>query len=313
MNDSGHVAVILNPSAARGGYDESRVDRLRTIAGSRAVVFSIDDPERVHAVIAGVRERQVGTVAIVGGDGTVSSVLTALSRAYGRERWPRIAFLRGGSMNTIANAFGVPAGEPEALLQRLLDGGARPVWPRATLEVEGRLGFLFSAGVLVGFLEALYEQKKLGRGPAGALALLSLVSAQAMFGGAAFREVETPLTATLRIDAIEHPERRYTALAVGTIEQVGLGFRPFRLARECQDQFQIFAFHGSAQALVREFPKIYRGQSMTRGLGFDPLSRKLEISTADGHEIAYALDGDVYRTTSPLYVRVGPKVEVVAF
>jgi diacylglycerol kinase family enzyme len=311
MNEPGHIAVILNPKAAGGGYDQRRVDRLRAIAGSRAVVFSIDEPERVHAVVQGARERSASTVAIIGGDGTVSSVLTALKRAYGNDALPRIALLRGGTMNTIANAFGVPRGTPEVLLDALLNGGARPVWPRATLDVDGRLGFLFSAGVLVGFLETLYAQKQFGRGPLGALSLLSLASMQALVGGPLFRQVETPLTATLRVDGIDHPERRYTAFAVGTVEQVGLGFKPFRLARECQDQFQIFAFHGSAQALVRELPKVYRGQPMTKGLGFDPLARLLEISTQEG-EVAYALDGDVFRATSPLVLRVGPKVEVVA-
>jgi diacylglycerol kinase family enzyme len=311
MNESGQIAVILNPKAAGDAYDAARIDRLRAIAGSRAVLFSIDEPERVHAVAEGIRERKAGVVAIVGGDGTVSSVLTALHRAYGRARWPHIAMLRGGTMNTVANAFGIPRGTPEELLARLLHGGARPVWPRATLEVEGRLGFLFSGGALVGFLDTLYSHSQFGKGPVGAFSLLSVASLQALTGGPLFRMVDTPLTATLRIDDNEHPERRYMAFAVGTVEQVGLGFRPFRLARECQDQFQIFAFHGSAQALVRELPKIYRGQPMTRGFGFDPLARKLEISTKDG-EVAYALDGDVYKTTSPLQVRVGPKVEIVA-
>jgi diacylglycerol kinase family enzyme len=311
MNDPGHIAVILNPRASGNAYDQGRIDKLRAIAGSRAVVFAIDEPERVHAVVQGARERAASTVAIIGGDGTVSSVLTALRRAYGDEALPRIALLRGGSMNTIANAFGVPRGTPETLLDTLLHGGPRPVWPRATLEVDGRLGFLFSAGVLVGFLETLYGQKQFGRGPVGALSLLSIAGVQALVGGPLFRKIETPLTATLRVDGVDHPERRYTALALGTVEQVGLGFRPFRLARECQDQFQMFAFHGSAQALVRELPKLYRGQSMTKGLGFDPLARLLEITTQDG-EVAYAVDGDVYRGPSPLVVRVGPRVEVVA-
>jgi diacylglycerol kinase family enzyme len=312
MNESGQIAVILNPKAAGDAYDAARIDRLRAIAGSRAVLFSIDEPERVHAVAEGIRERGAGVVAIIGGDGTVSSVLTALHRAYGRARWPHIAMLRGGTMNTVANAFGIPRGTPEDLLARLLHSAARPVWPRATLEVEGRVGFLFSAGALVGFLDTLYTHGQLGKGPVGAFSLLSMASLQALTGGPLFRKIDTPLTATLRVDDSEHPERRYMALAVGTVEQVGLGFRPFRLARECQDQFQIFAFHGSAQALVRELPKIYRGQPMTRGFGFDPLARKLEISTQTG-EVAYALDGDVYKTTSPLYVGVGPKVEIVAF
>jgi diacylglycerol kinase (ATP) len=311
MNESGQIAVILNPRAAGDAYDAARIDRLRAIAGSRAVLFSIDEPERVHAVAEGVRERKAGTVAIIGGDGTISGVLTALHRAYGRDQWPHIALLRGGTMNTVANAFGIPRGTPEELLARLVHSGARPVWPRATLDVEGRLGFLFSAGALVGFLDTLYTHSQFGKGPVGAFSLLSIASLQALTGGPLFRKVETPLTATLRIDGSEHPERRYMAFAVGTVEQVGLGFRPFRLARECQDQFQIFAFHGSAQALVRELPKIYRGQPTTRGFGFDPLARKLEISTKDG-EVAYALDGDVHKATSPLQVRVGPKVEIVA-
>lgn len=311
MTEPGHIAVILNPKAAGDAYDAARIDRLRAIAGSRAVLFSIDEPERVHAVAEGVRERGASIVAIIGGDGTVSSVLTALHRAYGPDPLPRIALLRGGSMNTVANAFGLSRGTPESLLEKLLHSGARPVWPRATLEVEGRLGFLFTGGALVGFLDTLYSNSQLGKGPLGAFSLLSIGSVQALTGGSLFRKIDTPLVATLVIDGTEHPERRYFGFAVGTVEQVGLGFKPFRLARECQDQFQIFAFHGSAQALVRELPKIYRGQPMTRGIGFDPLARKLEIVTQDG-EVPYALDGDVYRAKSPLFVRVGPKVEIVA-
>jgi hypothetical protein len=215
-------------------------------------------------------------------------------------------------MNTVANAFGISRGSPEALLDKLVHGGARPVWPRATLEVEGRLGFLFTAGALVGFLDTLYGSSQLGKGPLGALSLLSIGSVQAITGGPIFRKIDTPLVATLAIDGSEHPERRYFGFAAGTVEQIGLGFKPFRLARECQDQFQIFAFHGTPQALIRELPKIYRAQPITRGFGFDPLARNVAISTASG-EVPYALDGDVYKAKSPLYVRVGPKVEIVAF
>src|SRR5687768_13824585 len=103
MSETGPVAVILNPNAAGKGYGQSRIDRLRAIAGSRAVVFSIDERERVHAVVRGVRERGASTVGVIGGDGTVSSVLTALHAEYGAAPLPRIALLRGGTMNTVAN------------------------------------------------------------------------------------------------------------------------------------------------------------------------------------------------------------------
>jgi hypothetical protein len=50
MTEAGHIAVILNPKAAGDAYDSVRIDRLRAIAGSRAVLFSLDEPERVHSV-----------------------------------------------------------------------------------------------------------------------------------------------------------------------------------------------------------------------------------------------------------------------
>jgi diacylglycerol kinase family enzyme len=256
------------------------------------------------------------TDAIVGGDGTVSSVLTALHRAYGDKPLPKIALLRGGSMNTIANSFGLPRRSPKELLEMLLEGGAHPVWPRATLAIEGRLGFLFTAAVLVGFLDVLYERRSKGRGPLAALSLLSAASLQALLAPivrlptSVLGRVETPLQAVLEIDGDVHPERRYTALAAGTVEQVGLGFRPFRLARECQDKLQLFAFHGSVQALVRELPKIHAGKPITQGLGFDPACRKLVIEANE--PIRYALDGDLHQGGARLELTVGPKVEIVA-
>ena len=91
------LAIVLNPDAG-SRYDERRVDGLRAIAGSRGVLFSTSKRDLLDAIVQGARERGVATVAIIGGDGTVSSVLSALHRAYGSERLPRIALLRGGSM-----------------------------------------------------------------------------------------------------------------------------------------------------------------------------------------------------------------------
>src|ERR1044071_5846826 len=94
------VAVVLNPRADGGAYDERRIEGLREIAGSRAVMFVADERDLVSAVAEGVRERSAETVAVIGGDGSVSTVLSALRKAYGQAPLPRIALLRGGTMNT---------------------------------------------------------------------------------------------------------------------------------------------------------------------------------------------------------------------
>jgi diacylglycerol kinase family enzyme len=312
MTRSGEIAIVLNPEAGGGRrYPEHRIEQLRAISGSSAVLFATGNRELVQAVADGVRERGVGTVAIIGGDGTVSSVLSALHQAFADAPLPRIALLRGGSMNTIANSLGVARRQPEELLRRLL--AARPGEPllRSTLKVDGRIGFLFSTGIMVGFLKVLYRASESEQGPLAALRLLAKGSWQAVMGGELIQEIETPLLATLTVDELVHPPRRYTVLGASTVEQVGLGFRPFLRAAECNGKFQIFAFHGSTQSLVRQLPRIRGGQPPVKGLGFDPLAQRLRIAAQGA--IAYALDGDVREAQDSLLVELGPQVEIRTF
>ncbi|MFI5308555.1 MAG: diacylglycerol/lipid kinase family protein [Polyangiales bacterium] len=304
-----NLAIVLNPEAGGGGrYDERRVRELRAIAGSRGVVFSTGKRELLDAVVEGARERGTRAMAIIGGDGTISSVLSALRRTYRDAPLPQVALLRGGTMNTIANSLGIPRKQPEELLRRLLDSEAETTVRRATIEVENRLGFLFSAGVMVGFLHVLYGTRDRGQGSLRALSLLAKGSWQALTGGELIAQIETPLLASVTLDGESHPQHRYTVLAGGTVEQIGLGFRPFPRAAERDDAFQVFAFHGSLQSLARQLPRIRRGLPMSKGLGFDPLAKELLLRTEG--EFEYALDGDIYRATDQLLVKAGPSVQL---
>ncbi|MDD9936333.1 MAG: diacylglycerol kinase family protein [Myxococcales bacterium] len=309
MTTSGDLAIVVNPRAGGGRQGERDAARLRSVAAGKGAVFVTESREMTDAVADGVRERGVSTVAIAGGDGTVAGVLTALHRAYRHNPLPRIALLRGGTMNTIANALQISQGSPEKLLARLLARPAGPVLERATLSVDGRTGFLFSAGVMVGFLDALYGSG--GKGRIAALGLLARGSVETVVGGHLIEQIETPLTAALEVDGESHPARRYVALGAGTVPEVGLGFRPYPQSEERTDAFQVFAFHGSVQMLVRELPRLRRGQPATEGLGFSPVTQSLRISTEEG-TVRYALDGDVEEAESPLIVRPGPAVRIAA-
>jgi diacylglycerol kinase (ATP) len=310
MTRSCDLAIVLNPASGEDRTDDRRLKGLRALAGSRAVIFATDQQDLVEAVAEGVRERGVDTVAVIGGDGTISYVLSALARAFRGARLPRIALLRGGTMNTTANGFGVPRRKPEELLRRLLASGRGPSVRRATISIEGRLGFLFSTGAMVGFLDVLYEARARKQGTRRALSLLARGSWEALTGGELIERIEKPLLASVRVDGIEHLLRSYTLLAAGTFERIGLGFRPFPRAVNPEGGFQTFAFHASLQALARQLPRIRRGLPLPAELGFDPLARRLEIRT-HGERIRYALDGDIYRAESDnLIVETGPEIEV---
>lgn len=309
MASPSSVAVILNPRAAGGAYDERRIEGLREIAGSRAVLFVTGEKGLIDAVAEGVRERGVETIGVIGGDGSIGVTLSALRRAYGSAQLPRIALLRGGTMNTVANSIGVRRGSPEDLLRRLLAVPSTPLTERNTLIVGDRVGFLFTAAAMVGFLQVLYDNSRTDRGRYGALKLLARGSFQAFAGGALASRIESPLTATLRIDDEEQPLRRYCVLGASTVEQVGLGFRAFPRAAEGRDQFQVFAFHGALQALALQLPRIRAGSPVQKGLALDPLARRLVIE-APGESIPYAIDGDIFEAKSRLSVDIGPRVLV---
>jgi len=302
---------MFNPRAGGGRSDSGRADRLRRMLGSRGVLFPLERRELVTAICEGLRDRGIGTLAIIGGDGTLSIILSELARVYGERPLPRIALLRGGSMNTIANAVGVRRAPPERLLQRLLSElPTLPTAMRNTLRVHDRIGFLFGGAVLASFLEALYSGDGEQRGRLAALSLLARGSVQAFTGGAVIEQLQRPLEATLSIDGEVHPTRRYLALLAGTVEQVGLGFRPLPQANADAQHFQLLAFHGSAAMLARQLPRIRRGLAIGDGLGFAPAARSLEIDTA-GAEFTYMLDGELHRTTGPLMVALGPRIELL--
>ena len=234
---STELAIVLNPEAQGKSYDERRIKSLRAIAGSRAVIFSTERRDLVDAVAEGVRERGVGTVAVIGGDGTISNVLTALHRAYGDAPLPRIALLRGGTMNTTANAFDVPRKQPEELLRRLLAARAETIVARATLKVEGRLGFLFSTGAMVGFLDALYESRESGRLAARALAARTRQLGRAhRRRGRADRAHRDAAVAQRRASTTSRIRRGATRCSRPARSRAsGSAFGPFPRAVECQN------------------------------------------------------------------------------
>jgi hypothetical protein len=171
------------------------------------------------------------------------------------------------------------------------------------------VGFLFTAAAMVGFLRELYDSSRTQRGRLGALKLLARGSFQAFAGGELASRIESPLVATLRIDGEEHPARRYSVLGAATVEQVGLGFRAFPRAAEGRDQFQVFAFHGTLQTLALQLPRIRAGLPVQKGLGVDPLARRLVIE-APNEIIPYAIDGDIFEAESRLAIDIGPRVLV---
>ncbi len=310
----GEVAVIANPHSRKNRGDDATSQGLEALLGERGRLYRCGDPESLTQAAQAIAADNTDVVAISGGDGTGSMVLTALRTAYGARALPQLALLRGGTMNTVANGVGVPRGRPLQLLEGLLrarsSSQALPTVAHRTLDIGGRLGFLFGLGVIHGFLEEYYSRGRPYPTPLTAVETLGVAMGSAMIGGRTIRRISERFHASLAVDGQPIADADFLAIGAGTTPALGLGFRPFQLATPGADGFHLLGITCSAPKLTASLPRLYCGRGMADGDGFDRLARELVIATQDA-EIRYMVDGDLDTAASPLRVSLGPSVHIV--
>lgn len=118
------VGIIVNPDSLR---NRRRGGTPAAVAGPDVHVAAPGSRDELAAAVDEFARREVGTVVIDGGDGTVRDVLTALAAAYGSGQ-PRLAIMASGNTNLIArNTGAIPAGAEGVALLLLGLAGERPL------------------------------------------------------------------------------------------------------------------------------------------------------------------------------------------
>ncbi|MCC6645726.1 MAG: hypothetical protein IT374_09165 [Polyangiaceae bacterium] len=306
------IGLVWNPRAGSNRRDPDGAKRLQRQLGDRGIVAAPTSLAELSRVAEDFRKRDIRVLGIAGGDGTNHVTMTGFREVYGDAPLPTLAFLRGGTMNTVADALGVSRGRPEGLLDKLVVRCLAPDLPtqaRPTLDIEGKLGFLWGVGVLPAFLQAYYDTG--APSPWTAVKTLSRAVGSALVGGALAKQMTQPIEVALTVDGEALPSRRYMAVAAGTVADLGLGFRPFHLAPSLEDRFHLLSIHASAPQLVAELPRIRRGQPMREGRSTDRGAR-VAVVRVPGDSMSMMIDGDMFRVPrGEITLRVGPTVRVV--
>lgn len=306
------IGVVTNPRSRKNRRNPALARRLGYILGERDVAAAPEDLDDLAATVTRFREREVEVVCINGGDGTVHTVVTALAKTWEPDRpLPRIALLRGGTMNTQAHGLGI-TGTPEALLGRVVEayhsGEPLPVARRSLLCVDGeQYGFIFGNGLIAQFLEPYYEGRE--PSPMKAAWLLARAVASALWQGPFIRRIMRPWHGVVAMDGQAFPESSYLTVTAGTIDDIGLGFRPFYQCLRHPQHMHAHGFRGSAWALSRELLRIYRAQPMKTDEVDSGVCRELRLTAAE--PIVYMLDGDFHQGGNEVLVRTDRDVEFV--
>jgi hypothetical protein len=170
-------------------------------------------------------------------------------------------------------------------------------------------GFLFGTGVVAGFLAEYYRDEE----PSPLVAAKTLLRGvgSAILRGEMIRRMAAPFRGSVELeDGTRWSERDYLAVAAGTIDQIGLNFRPFHRWAERPGHFHILGIHTSPVGFCRDLPRIWRAEPMRPGKTYESLERRVTVRSRSGH-MRYMVDGDLHETTGDLTVSIGPKVKLV--
>lgn len=319
------IGVILNPKSRRNLRDPRAATRLARKLGDHGIVREAHSIDELYRIAEDFKRLTIDVLGISGGDGTNHVTITGFINVYAGMALPQLAFLRGGTMNTVANSVGVPPGKPEGLLGKLIHSyAARATRPLANVErhvmrIGDDYGFLFGTGVVRGFLSEYYAGGE--PTPLVAAKTLSRAVGSSVIGGEMIKRMARPFRGTVSFDdgkpsggaadrVVTWPERDYLAVAAGTIDQIGLNFRPFYRYDEQPARFHMLGIYTSPMGFVRELPRVWRAQPMRPGKTFEAVAARAVVRSADG-VMRYMIDGDLHENRGEVEVSVGPRVKLV--
>jgi diacylglycerol kinase (ATP) len=304
------IGVITNPRSKANKRDPAGMHRLAYLLGregSAEATRSLDDLQRAAEEF---KAAGIDILGINGGDGTIHVTLTTFLKVYGDAPFPKVAILRGGTLNTIATGVGITGKPNDILLQvieRYSQGLPIKTIDRPVMQIGDKYGFLFGNGLIGNFMEAYYASKRPSPAMGGWLVLRACMSAA--FRTPFVKRIFKRMNAHVQVDGQEWARRDFATIAAGTVPELGLGFTPFYRCWEKPGHFALIGFHCTPFQLAAQLPRIFRGKPLRRDRAISDVARECRIVTDE--EVAYVIDGDVHRHKGEMIIRTGPTLQLI--
>lgn len=303
------IGIILNPHSRSNRQNPERIHRLGFIVGDKGSCRQTQDIIDIPTIVHEFKEKQIDILGISGGDGTNHCTLTSFIEEYGDQPLPKIAFLRGGTMNVIANALDIH-GSPEQILSNLILKYHEDI-PFETIDVNlmnvnGKYGFIFGNGITSRFIDIFYRDKG---GPLGALVFFAKVIASGFVHGSISREMMERFDAEIIIDGKAWGSKSYNMIVGSTMESLSFGFKPFYRARSKEGCFQMLGGAVTPLQMMAQLPKFFFGKPPNPKYFEDSMISEMDIRTEE--PMTWMLDGDMQDATDHIHIKIGPKMTII--
>lgn len=187
------VTVVTNPSSGHGKGDDAAAAAIARLSERGVAVTEIRAPSAAESLrqlqrsVAGaVGELKPDAVVCVGGDGMVSTALGALAHTE-----VPLALIPGGTGNDLAREFGIPADDPAAAADVVLDGRIHVI-DLGEIEASDTAPMWFATVACTGFSARVTLRANRMRWPRGPLRYTFAAVAELARGSAVPYRIELP-------------------------------------------------------------------------------------------------------------------------
>ncbi len=305
------IGVINNPRSRQNKRHPERIRKLGYMLGEGGTSKATWSFEDLESCAREFKERDIDILAINGGDGSNHVTLTKFIEVYGDKPLPKIALLRGGTLNTISDSFGIK-GEPRYLLYNVVDkySNHEPFTEMQAdlMKINGMYGFLFGNGIVANFMDSYYETGT----PSVWQGVKTLVkgASSAAVGGPLAKAWFEPIRARMTIDGQAVEVDRFTSMLAGTVKEIGVGFAPWPRAFEVPHTFAFSFFTTGPLGFLPELPYFYLHRPIHPKTGGETLARSVHIEAEKA--FSYTLDGDMYTCEDGrMDITIGPRITII--
>ncbi len=306
------IGIVINPYSRSHRKDPAKAERLGFIVGDKGSCHTTNDLSDVETLAAEFKQRNIEILGISGGDGTIHKTLTTFINVYGKTALPKIALLRGGTMNNLSNCLSV-RGAPEKILSNLILKYHEDIPFAETdmdiLKINNDYGFLFGMGLVSRFVDEYNGHSNGDPTPWRAFSMLSRAMVSAAINGKHALDLCQRFDATVTVDGIKAPFKNYMMIFAGTMDNLGFHFRPLYRARETAGMFQLVAISTTPRHLLCTFPQAFFGKRSRSEDYVDVVGSKAVLDF--GEPTIYTIDGDVPEPAARVEISAGPRLKFV--
>ncbi|GIW47309.1 MAG: hypothetical protein KatS3mg078_1186 [Deltaproteobacteria bacterium] len=312
------VGIIFNPYARINRKQKNvQIRLMEEILGEKALIRVTWTQEDIIPVLKEFKEAGIKIIGISGGDGTISSVVSAYLNSFGDLEVPIIIPIKGGTMNIVASEVGIKTNQAETctILSKYLKDGTVPIIEKGTIRITDPryrypilYAFTWADGLIYRFIKHYYKE---GGGKAKALKLMFKTAFLYLINpdNSYFSEIKSKVY----IDAEEIPFESHLFIFASSLERTVFGFRVFKEKIETGENFGVLYVKYSF--LQKSFYRI--PLFLYFGINTDPskivISQVAKTLTVEGN-MGYTFDGEVYDPDKEGYVKLeaGPKIKIIS-